>query len=366
MIPQHPLLRNGVDVYRVDEGMLAFVYTSTRKRILVACRPELTRALQFLNGRRAEEEILALCGAVRDEDPAGHLVDQVLRFLAYLSDLGIVVDADWTEALGLPSAYVAQMDRHLTYLLDLVGSARSVATVQKAIYDSTVSVIGVGAVGRRLCELLPMVGFRSFRLIDRQGDQKSQGDKLGVSRLVDAESKIRERAFRARVETYGVAVSPTADLDGLLRGSGIVVNTADEPYIGYTNVILSRYCITNNIPLMACGGFPAHLGCFGELIVPGVTPCADCYVDYFKTSLANWRPSKHPVEDRSRATGRLPALACFSAAQAVNAIVRYFAQGPDAMGGRKELLFGDYSVVSFSVERDRTCALCGTGTSDPS
>lgn len=74
-------------------------------------------------------------------------------------------------------------------------------------------------------------------------------------------------------------------LNSLISDTDLVINTADEPYIGYSSVLLSRYCVPRRIPLLVAGGFNAHLGSLGELIIPGVTPCADCYADYFQETL---------------------------------------------------------------------------------
>jgi hypothetical protein len=55
-------------------------------------------------------------------------------------------------------------------------------------------------------------------------------------------------------------------LDEFLDGVALIVNAADEPYIGYTSIKLSRYAVKNSLPLFVAGGFDAHLASIGEMI----------------------------------------------------------------------------------------------------
>jgi len=143
-----------------------------------------------------------------------------------------------------------------------------------------------------------------------------------------------------------------------------MVNTADEPYVGYTNIKLSRYALQHDIPLMAAGGFDAHLASLGELLVPHVTPCADCYATYFHESLKDWKPIPHPVKEREGWFGGLGSLSAFSASTAALDILTYFMNPEDkraVAGGRGEFHFHDYSLDTFTVERDAHCQSCGEG-----
>lgn len=359
-----PLLRDGVDVYLVGEDEAVFLFLSTRKRVRVACRPFLIDALQWLDGHHTLQEVRTRVERAVDDPGAGA---QLEEFVAYLASKSIVVDAAWMDQLPLPADYVTRLNRHLAFLLDLEGGAEAVKSTQTAIYESRVAIVGVGAVGSWFCRLLPMLGFRRFVLVDPTQMPASgvareltfRRQRVGSLRVECGRMEILAVDAGATVDTVQAVIRPQTDLDALFRQVDIIVNTADEPYIGYLNVLLSRYVVANRKVLLAAGGFDAHLGCFGELLIPGRTPCADCYARHFKHALRDWKPAEHPVPDRATGGGGLASLAAFSAAQGALLLLRYFLPSSEAeFGARAELLFDDYRVERFEVRRDPDCATC--------
>ena len=97
------------------------------------------------------------------------------------------------------------------------------------------------------------------------------------------------------------------------------------------------------------------------MIVPRVTPCADCYAGYFKKSLANWKPIEHPTKFRSVAFGGLVSMSVFSVSVSALTILRYFIDSSNIneIGGRGEFLFENYNLDTFEVHRDENCKVCG-------
>ena len=94
-------------------------------------------------------------------------------------------------------------------------------------------------------------------------------------------------------------------MTSFLEKCTFVVNTADEPYLGYTANLTSQLCVPRKINHYIAGGFDAHLASTGELIIPYVTPCAACYATYFDEQLKDWKPAKHPVVERANEIGGL-------------------------------------------------------------
>jgi molybdopterin/thiamine biosynthesis adenylyltransferase len=350
-------------VYVVGDDQVVFLFLSTRKRVRITCRGYLIDALQWMDGCHSMRELRSRVEHAANDPDAS---EQVEGFVTYLVSKSIVVDAAWMDHLELPVEYVTRLNRHLAFLLDLEGGADAVKATQTAIYRSRVAIVGVGAVGSWFCRLLPMVGFRQFVLVD-----PSRMPSSAVAREL---SYKRERVGRARVDcgreeilavdpagvvdAVQAVIRPQTDLNALFRDVDIIVNTADEPYIGYLNVLLSRYVVASRKLLLAAGGFDAHLGCFGELLIPGRTPCADCYARHFKHALRDWKPAEHPVPDRARGAGGMASLAAYSAAQGTLSLLRYFLPSDADFSARAELLFDDYRVERFAVQRDPACSTC--------
>lgn len=251
----------------------------------------------------------------------------------------------------------------------MLGLPEKVAEAQRKISEARLVCFGVGAVGSWLLRQLLGLGFKHFVLVDH--DQAEIADVarhafFDASDAAGATLKAAATAARIQAHFAGVEVvakteplSTNTALEALIKpGTDLVINAADEPYIGYTSVLLSRFCVPRKIPLLVAGGFNAHLGSLGELIIPGRTPCADCYADYFQEALKDWVPVEHPVADRQHAAGGLCSLSVFAAGSAAMKVLRYFTEEGVFDGGRGELLFNDYQLDAFKVERRPDCCVC--------
>jgi molybdopterin/thiamine biosynthesis adenylyltransferase len=352
-----PYLRDGVDVYVTDDfHNVTFVFLSTRKRIAVNCQPDLTRLLTSCDGTATIEEL-----ANRTAEPA-----KGMAFLRYLISNNVLVDARWFENLRLPDAYKDRIKKQLYFLMDMVTSVSDVERVQMTIMNTRVAIVGVGGVGSWIATELAMMGFTRFLLVDYDNVSASDATRhshfkrsgVGMSKVQFYADVLRGLATEISVDVSQTVLSSNTDMDKLFHDVNIIINAADEPYIGYTSIALSRFCIITGKVMYVAGGFDAHLGCLGELIVPKVTPCADCYATYFRNVLKNWKPAAHPIKNRTHGFGGLASLTVFSASSAALSLLRYLVDSACTQGGRGEFKFTDYSLDSFEVKRDPTCRHC--------
>jgi len=164
------------------------------------------------------------------------------------------------------------------------------------------------------------------------------------------------------VDTILMNMMPDTEVTDLIRTTDFVVNTLDEPYIGYTSSKISRLCVKYKIPHYIAGGFDAHLASTGELIIPFITPGVECYATHFKESLKGWKPKKHPVASRYMEIGGIASMTLFSTSYACVEIIKYIAglvPMTDYYKIRGEFLFHDMSLAYLNVEKDPNCPICG-------
>ncbi|WP_169332913.1 HesA/MoeB/ThiF family protein [Desulfovibrio oxyclinae] len=300
------------------------------------------------------------------------LDDETEAFLSFLETEGIVTVSDPLETDQLSAAYMEQYKRQVYFLLDILKSPAKAHEVQKRIFDAHITVFGLGAIGSGILQQLCMMGFRRFTLIDYAEVEENDIARtpyriamdVGMPKAEAAKALVEDFAFDPQVEMHNVSLRTDTDLGELVQGTSLIINTTDQPYVGYTNIKLSRYALQHSIPVLAAGGFDAHLASLGELLIPHLTPCADCYATFFHESLKDWKPIPHPVKEREGWFGGLGSLSTFSASTAALDILGYFMNPEDrkaAPGGRGEFLFHDYSLDTFVVERDKECLSCGEG-----
>jgi hypothetical protein len=159
---------------------------------------------------------------------------------------------------------------------------------------------------------------------------------------------------------------PDTNVDEVIKNSDFVINCADEPYIGYTSIKLSKKCYEMNKPHYIAGGFDIHVMSTGELIIPGVTPCVNCYMRYFKKKLSNWTPENKKVIDYINEYGGLASQSLFSASYCVTQIFKYLcgSKFESEKLTRGEVDFETYKIQYLDVKRDPNCPVCGGLFSD--
>lgn len=360
-----PYLRDGVDVY-IDSSTdgsnnVIFVFLSTRKRIQLKLRDSLLLTLPLMNGDNSIRDL---------ENRSGASSEEITKFIGYLEANGIVVQENWLDQMMLDKDYKKLLEKQLYFLLDISSSPDLVCKIQQKIKETSVAIVGIGSIGSWMLVELIQMGFEKFKIFDFKeikGDSIARHAFFDSNMLGQAKSDYYKKIGtqinpKTKIESDFVSLRTDSIFLNKLDGIDIIINCADEPYIGYSSIFLSRYAINKGKLLFVAGGFDAHLGCLGELIVPHKTPCADCYNDYFRESLKDWKPSPHPVKDRVKGFGGLPSLTAFSASTGCLAILRYFIDELaflETAGGRGEFKFNDYSIDAFEVSRNLDCEVCG-------
>lgn len=360
-------LRDGVDVYISPDSVVHFVFLSTRKRLRLRVSPPLVESLEWLDGSASVSELDArFSSRLSALDNLNYA--SFRDFTQYLYKKGILVRENWMND-AFPSEFVARFSRQLNFFLDIEESTVAASALLQRILEQRVALIGVGAVGSWILRELVQLGFQRFVLVDpkplspadRTRNALFDHTRIGEPKVVISDRYIHSQAICPETRIRQIPLDIDTDVASLIGDDvDLIINTADEPYIGATSIKLSRYCIENGLPLLVAGGFDAHLASLSEMIVPGQTPCSDCYAMHFEEALQDWKPISHPIIDRRRGFGGLPSMSAFAASAAVLKIVRLYSEkGGDVEQGRGEFLFDKYDIDSFKVERNPNCPTCG-------
>lgn len=361
-----PYLRDGVDIYLSEGRVATFVFLSTRKRVSMDLEPLFVKLLALMDGSWSISQLRGIFNAEKSQELEQGAFES---FLHTLVDLNIVVDRKWKQKLNISQEHRERLDRQLNFMMDMLPSSECVERAISTILTAKLVIFGVGGVASWLVRELAMMGFQNFLLIDPAVSRTSDKvrhpyfslEELGAPKVQVASRALLQIDPNLQVSALQQSLDIGTDIQGLCTGSNMVINAADRPYIGYTSILLSRYCVKQGLPLLILGGFDAHLASLSELIVPGKTPCADCYDVHFKKVLRDWKPESHPVKDRSLGFGGLSSLSAFSASVAALKVFKYFA-GIDDQGdsSRGEFLFLNYEVQTFDVTRNPDCPICAT------
>ena len=154
---------------------------------------------------------------------------------------------------------------------------------------------------------------------------------------------IKRKLNDANIVTFKKTVSPSEDLEELVRDSDFLVNCADSPSIVETTRIIDKYALKYNIPYCIAGGYNMHLGMVGPIIVPGKTATFEDFIEFQKNSdpLKDFEKIKD-IED----TGNLGPIAGAIANIQVMEIFKYLI----GKGESNLNKFAEIDFLNFNIE----------------
>jgi bacteriocin biosynthesis cyclodehydratase domain-containing protein len=191
---------------------------------------------------------------------------------------------EWRAPAGespLSAADLARFDRQLPYLADIV-PGRSPDSVQRALRDRHVAVLGCGGLGSWAVQALALSGIGRLTLIDPDTVELSNLNRQALYGPADLR---RPKALAAReavarmdpgVEVTAIerAVTSAEDAADWLAGADALIQTADSPPYDLERWI-NRACVQLGLPHLTAAQQPPLLR-VGPLVLPGRTACYAC------------------------------------------------------------------------------------------
>lgn len=357
-------IRDGVDLYLNDNELLTIYFMNTRLRKQFKVSKVIVSILENIDGERNIKEIH---DKLQDDFNCKIDIEDIDSILNKLINLNVVIEkANFNEDIDLISRY----DRQINFFGDFINGNDANIKAQKKLKNAKILIFGCGAIGGDIAIHLAMCGVEEFILYDYDIVEESDISRhmyfktkyQGMKKIDALEDYLLTINKNIKIKKVDDVLLPNKNIEKLIDESTFVINTADEPYIGYTSMKISRYCTIKRKAHFIAGGFDAHLSSSGELIIPGITPCVDCYAQHFKEVLDGWKPKKHPIMDRHLEIGGLSSLSLFSASYATIEIVKYICgliSPKEYSNTRGEFLFGTMDITYLDVIRDKKCNICG-------
>lgn len=155
---------------------------------------------------------------------------------------------------------------------------------QERIAQSSVTIVGLGALGTVMAEQLGRAGVGHLRLIDRDFVELSNLQRQTLFQEQDAHERLpkavaaanRLRSINSEIKVEPVIADMTPrNVEELLAGSHVILDGTDNLE---TRFLLNDACIKLGLPWVYGGA----LGSTGSTmtIVPGMTPCLRCLIDH--------------------------------------------------------------------------------------
>ncbi|MEK4249258.1 ThiF family adenylyltransferase [Paenibacillus sp. FSL W7-1287] len=153
---------------------------------------------------------------------------------------------------------------------------------QKKLQQSSVCIIGMGALGTVLASHMVRAGVGLVRMVDRDYVELSNLQRQmlfdeddvrdSLPKVIAAENKLRKVNSSVQLEAIVADVSLN-NIDALLQGVDLVLDATDN---FATRYLLNDACWQRNIPFVY-GGAVSSRGMSG-IFIPGQTPCLRCFI----------------------------------------------------------------------------------------
>ena len=360
-------IKDSVDLFLSNDRYLMVYYMNSRQRKSFRINDEMVHLLETIDGVKNLEDICEVMKSSWSVDPS--YVEDVLGML---QENRIVTEIVREQTLLSPDR-MERYKRQINYFAEFLGSEYEGIAAQRKLLDTHILVFGCGAVGGDIAVQLAMAGVGHITLFDHDKVEESDVSRHmyyrqeynSLNKVEALKTELVKINPDIQVDCIVSTMQPESDIVDLIRSADFIVNTLDEPYIGYTAAKISRICVKYQIPHYIAGGFDAHLASTGELIIPYITPCVECYATHFKKVLKDWKPKKHPVMKRYTEIGGLSSMSLFSSSYACIEIIKYLAglvEMEDSFKIRGEFLFHDMSLTYLNVKKNPECPICGGGS----
>ncbi|WP_291953064.1 ThiF family adenylyltransferase [Campylobacter sp.] len=352
--------------------LIQFYKINTRESIYIESTQDTIKLLSLLDGKN---KLLKLATTYNLEHQS------LLKLVDFLIDKGLIIEVekDYIDN-NINDRYI----RQIAYFEDIVVNQNG-KKIQENLQDKNIVIFGLGSVGSTIAIILARMGIKSFVFIDYKKVNRSHF----IKHLYCNEKNIYQFKNDAlkeyllkidntiNVKTFNEKILPNSDLRKFIpNNASMIINTADEPYIGHISIKIGRYAWSKNVAMYVAGGFDAHSMSTGEFVIPKITPCIDCYHNNFKLALKDYEPTyvintnNKNIQKNSKnidesdniilgGQGSIAACSLFSASYACMQIIYYFLGIDLKMCRRGEYRIDQGDIVWIDLQNKKEkCKVC--------
>lgn len=268
-----PKLNSTVSVVKINDHILEFFLTNIRQQVRLKVEDDtILNIVTSLDGQKTIEDI----SKEYDID-----IDDLQNLLQYLRSKGILDNVEPKEDFNSYNQY----RRVIHFLAEYSHSHEHLVAMWNRIKNSTVLIVGLGAVGTWVTTNLAQSGVGTIILMD--------GDTVDVSNLhrqfgyteIDVGS-FKVDALEKRIHAYSINTQVIKEYSFLNETAlhvfdqtkiDLIINCADKPTVDDTSLWIGEYAMKRGIPHIVGGGYNLHLSLIGQTVLPGKTACLRCF-----------------------------------------------------------------------------------------
>lgn len=269
----NPKLNSTVSVVKINDQILEFFLTNIRQQVRIKVDSDLIlEIVTSLDGTRTPEVIAAEYGIELDE--LNTLLD-FLRNKGILDNVDPKADFEKHEQYRRVIHFLAEYSHSHSHLLEM----------WKNIRQSTVLIVGLGAVGSWVACNLAQSGVGSLILMDKDTIDATNLHRQFGYKNTDV-GRLKADALEDRIHAFSQDIKVIKECSFLDSTAlhvfdnyqiDLIINCADKPTVDDTSLWIGEYAMNRGIPHIVGGGYNLHLSLIGQTVIPGRSACVNCF-----------------------------------------------------------------------------------------
>ena len=340
-----------------NNGVLNLFKTNTRENLFLEIDYEKIIDLLFsFNGEKSIEKI-------SNEKEIN--INILINLVKFLNKKNILIEID----KKYPSKLVEERYRIINFLEDYCYKTSEVLNKIENLKTKNVLIVGMGAVGSWIVDLLARDGVENFIIVDDDKVEISNlhrqnlyfEEDIGEYKVDCIEKRLKEinpnikiiKIYKKLTENFFNNFNYKCDL---------VINCADFPSVDFTTNIIGEYCMDNKIPHIIGGGYNLHLTLIGQTVLPYKSACYKCFDKKLKSINEIEIKGLKKLHREKRKIGSFPPLSTIAASVSALDAFKILCELDDYVvnsSKRIEFRIKEMDFEIMQIPRDNQCIVCG-------
>jgi molybdopterin/thiamine biosynthesis adenylyltransferase len=353
----NPKLNSTVSVVKITDFILEFFKTNTRQQIRIKVEDDtILNLVMGLDGTRTIEELIEEYNLERET---------MIQLMDFLREKGIL---DNVMPISDFDGY-DEYRRIIHFLADFSSNHSQLVQMWNNVRDSTVLIIGLGAVGSWVACNLVQSGVKNIVLMDGDVVEASnlhrqfgyKESDIGKRKVDVLEERLKEYEPYVNVKKVSEFLDETTLYIFDEYAVDLIINCADKPNVDTTSLWVGEYGMQRNIPHIVGGGYNLHLSLIGQTIIPGKCACVKCFQKQLEEDNRIDPNRVKKLSIKNRKIGSFGPMCSLIASMVGMEAIKVLSKQiePANMNRRGEFDIYTMNISYKTFERRKDCEWCG-------
>lgn len=354
MLSKKYRIRSSIAISYANNRM-EFFKTNVRENVVLNISHNLINFFKLFNGHNDLKSI------IDNSDYDAYSIENLVKFL---HSKNILIE----ENTNYDKNIYKNKYRLINFLEEFCFSTQEVINVLDKISETPILVIGLGAVGSWVIDILARSGIRNFILVDNYKVELSNlhrqnfytEEDIGKLKTDCVEKKLHQIDNNFYVKKYCKLLDEDF-FRNFNENFCLAINCADYPNVDTTTKYIGDECMKRRVPHIIGGGYNLHLTLIGQSVIPFETACYECFREELEKKnvfYKNLKKLHRPIRKIGSFTPLCTFSASLTALEAFKILCGFYNKLTNT-SVRIEFNIRDMDIERTIIEKNPHCNICG-------